>query len=87
MKKLSFLLFITAALSGCGEHTSVQTLDWYKTHNAERTAMIKKCKTNPGELASSPNCINAKKADNEISLDKRDGYRSRDPMNFSDKGK
>ena len=81
MKKLSaLLLFAAAALVGCGEKTPVQTVDWYKTHDAERLAMIEKCAANPGELAASPNCINAKTAANHLVVDKR-GYKKLTPIN------
>lgn len=81
MKKLSALLFFAAvALVGCGEKTPVQTVDWYKTHDAERLAMIEKCAANPGELAASPNCINAKTAANHLAVDKR-GYQKLTPIN------
>lgn len=83
MKKLSAFLFLAAvALAGCKESTPVQTVDWYKENTPERLAMLEKCKANPGELAASPNCINAKTAANHITLDKR-GYQQRAPMNFS----
>ena len=65
MKKLSAILLMAAAVSGCGENTPVQTIDWYQQHDAERREMIAKCKVNPGELAASPNCINSQQADNK----------------------
>ncbi|MFM2281206.1 MAG: hypothetical protein RLZZ444_3437 [Pseudomonadota bacterium] len=71
MKKLSIVLVVTAVLAGCGENTPVQTVDWYKAHDTERKAMIAKCKANPGELAASPNCINAQQAQNEKDLSRR----------------
>lgn len=81
MKKLSALLLVSAViLGGCGEKTPVQTVDWYKTHDAERLAMIEKCAANPGELAASPNCINAKTAANHLTVDKR-GYQKLTPIN------
>lgn len=52
MKKLSIALVVAAVLAGCGENTPVQTVDWYKAHEAERTAMITKCKANPGDRKS-----------------------------------
>ncbi len=56
MKKLSTLLFLAAlALVGCKDNDPVQTVDWYKANAPERAAMLAKCKTNPGELAASPN--------------------------------
>jgi len=87
MKKLSIVLAVAAAvLTGCGENTPVQTVDWYKANEAERTAMIAKCKANPGELEASANCMNATKAANELVLDKR-GYTKRAPINVSEGGK
>ena len=80
MKKISIVLIVAAVLAGCGEKTPVQTVDWYKTHEAERIAMIKECSANPGELAASPNCINAKTAANHLVVDKR-GYQKLTPIN------
>ena len=81
MTKITYLLFFSAVvLVGCGDKTPVQTVDWYKTHEAERIAMIKECSANPGELAASPNCINAKTAANHLTVDKR-GYQKLTPIN------
>lgn len=81
MKRLSALLFVSAVvLVGCGEKTPIQTVGWYKTHDAERLAMIEKCAANPGGLAASPNCINAKTAANHLAVDKR-GYQKLTPIN------
>lgn len=30
--------------------------------------MLAKCKANPGELAASPNCVNARAAQNQLDL-------------------
>ena len=73
MKKLSIVLIVAAVLAGCGENTPVQTVDWYKAHDTERKAMIAKCKANPGELAASPNCINANRAETVVDGAKRGG--------------
>ena len=81
MKKLSALLFLAAvALAGCKDNDPVQTVDWYKANAPERAAMLAKCKANPGELAASPNCINAKTAANHLAVDKR-GYKKLTPIN------
>lgn len=85
MKKAVLSLLIVALLAGCGENTPVQTVDWYKTHDMARKNMIAKCKTSPGELAASPNCINAQKAQNEKDLSRR-GYLKLPPVDFSKKG-
>ena len=50
------------ALAGCKEDKPqevVQTVEWFKEHKAEREAQLAKCKSNPGELAATPNCVNA----------------------------
>lgn len=65
MRKLSIVLVVAAFLAGCGDNTPVQTVDWYKTHDVEREEMLVNCKNNPGELAASPNCLNAQQAGNE----------------------
>ena len=55
-------------LTGCTQEALdlVQTVEWYKSHEAERTAMVTKCHNNPGQLASTPNCINAQQAVSDI---------------------
>ena len=74
MKKLSTLLILAAAaLAGCNETDPVQTVDWYKTNASERATMLAKCKANPGELAASPNCINANRAETAVDGAKRGG--------------
>ena len=74
MKKLSALLFIAAVtLVGCGDKDPVQTVDWYKANAPERAAMLAKCKANPGELAASPNCTNANRAETAVDGAKRGG--------------
>jgi hypothetical protein len=65
MKKLFVPLLIAVALAGCGENTPVQTVGWYRQHDAERNEMIAKCKSSPGGFAASPNCVNSQQADNE----------------------
>ena len=86
MKKLALFLVVAAVLAGCGDNTPVQTVDWYKAHEAERTAMIAKCRTTPGELDASPNCINATTAANHLVLEKRD-FTRRAPINALEGGK
>ncbi len=73
MKKLMVIVTTVTILAGCSESEPVQTVDWYKEHNAERLAMLEKCRNNPGEKQLTPNCMNAKQADNEASNARR-GY-------------
>jgi hypothetical protein len=67
MRKTTLVMAVVtvgSALSACAPKEPVQTVDWYKTHTAERDAMIARCDANPGELESTPNCINATDARN-----------------------
>lgn len=42
---------------------TVQTVDYYLANKADRQKAITDCDNNPGELAETPNCINAWEAD------------------------
>ena len=57
-------------LSGCTQEAldPVHTVEWYKSHEAERTAMVTKCHNNPGQLDKTPNCINAQQAVDDIAM-------------------
>lgn len=57
-------------LTGCTKEAlePVNTVEWYKAHEAEREAMLKKCLANPGQLAETPNCVNAKEAASRLFL-------------------
>lgn len=69
MKKFTVLLVVAGTLSmlaGCKEEKpveAVQTVDWYKANKIERAEVMAKCKANLGELAATPNCVNASRAD------------------------
>ncbi len=55
-------------VAGCTKEAldPVQTVEWYKTHEAERIAMATKCHNNPGQLEKTPNCINAQQAMSDV---------------------
>lgn len=40
-----------------------RTVEWYRTHPAERAQVRRLCLNDPGHLAMSPDCINAKRGD------------------------
>lgn len=64
MKIYLAIASLLAALAGCSEST--QTVEWYKEHEAERKTMLEKCRNNPGDLAASPNCVNARQAQKRL---------------------
>ncbi len=54
---------------GCTQELDpVQTVAWYKAHEAERIAMVTKCHNNPGQLNKTPNCVNAQQAVDDIAM-------------------
>jgi hypothetical protein len=79
LKKMSILLVVAAPLAllaGCKSEKPpevVQTVEWYKANRTERTEVLAKCKSNPGELAATPNCINATRADTSTTWSARGG--------------
>lgn len=79
MKKFTILLVVAGTLSilaGCKKDEVpevVQTVDWYKAHKVERAEVLTKCKANPGELAATPNCVNASRADSSTTWSAKGG--------------
>ena len=65
---VSLVLSGFLGVAGCTKESldPVQTVEWYKQHEAERLAMATKCHNNPGQLEKSPNCINAITAVNDM---------------------
>lgn len=66
LRPIVFSLALSGAigLAGCTKEAldPVQTVEWYKQHDAERIAVIQKCMNNPGQLEGTPNCVNARGA-------------------------
>ena len=69
MKKIFVPAILAAvfALAGCNSEET-KTVEWYlKPENKPALdAKIAECKNNPGELKSTPNCVNAFKAAERI---------------------
>ncbi|MFZ3014559.1 MAG: EexN family lipoprotein [Nitrospira sp.] len=70
LHSIVFGLVLSGALGivGCTQEAldPVQTVAWYKAHEAERIAMATKCHNNPGQLDKTPNCINAQQAVSDL---------------------
>lgn len=69
----AIVLAAIVALAACSKTEPVQTVEWYKAHTQERKAMLDRCHADPGELALTPNCVNAGKADAVVASARR-GY-------------
>lgn len=86
MRRIAFSIAVTAILAGCNKAPEpVQSVDWYKAHEAERETMLAKCKANPGELALTPSCVNAKAARDAIAFGAQSGVNATAPT-FKKKG-
>ena len=65
------LVAVTAALAGCYETDTSRppkTVGWFFEHRDELAVTLKACRDNPGELAKTPNCINANEARNKVTV-------------------
>ena len=71
MKASILLIAVAAALAGCNEADKSQqtkTVGWFLDHRDELAVALKACRDNPGELAKTPNCINANEARNKVTV-------------------
>lgn len=79
MKRFNVLLVVAGTLlmlAGCREDKSgevVQTVEWYKAQKTEQAEVLTDCKSNPGELALTPNCVNASRADSSTTWSAKGG--------------
>ena len=55
------LIIALVAISACKKEETFD-VDFYLANDAARTAKVKECRNNPGELRDSANCINALEA-------------------------
>ncbi|WP_377830916.1 EexN family lipoprotein (plasmid) [Bradyrhizobium lupini] len=71
LKTSIILIGTAAALVGCNEADKSQqtkSVGWYLDHRDELAIALNVCGDNPGEFASTPNCINANEARNKITI-------------------
>jgi len=66
MKKIVLGLMMVVLLCGCGP----KPVEFYKTHDAERKAVLDKWASNPGKFSTDKDCINALAADAELARKK-----------------
>jgi len=86
-KNVVVMLAAVAALSLAGCKEKVHTVEWFVEHKAEREAQLVKCHSNPGEMAKTPNCINATRAVNALILGGLFAPLSPPPVNTEDNNK
>jgi hypothetical protein len=76
MKKITLytaFLFIGCSSAAEPAQEEIKTVDWYKANKEAMTAKIKECEANPGQLRSTPSCINAGTAKSQLTFEKRGG--------------
>lgn len=84
VNRMMLVVAISTGIAACAPKEPVQTVDWYKTHEAERTAMVARCDANPGELEDTPNCINAIDAKNALMWSNHSAIKIK-PLTFGQK--
>ncbi|MVW78085.1 EexN family lipoprotein [Bordetella sp. 02P26C-1] len=52
---------LVVVLVGCGEATN--SVEHYAEHKDERSVKLQECRSNPGELRHTPNCVNAMRSE------------------------
>ncbi|MGV1766919.1 EexN family lipoprotein [Rhizobium rhizogenes] len=63
MKRLIFLTFLIG-LAGCSKQSEhIYSVDELMADQTLLSDIIAKCRSNPGELRATPNCMNAEAAD------------------------
>jgi hypothetical protein len=65
------LIAVVAGLAGCNEaepSRPTKTVGWFFDHRDELAVVLKACRDNPGELAKTPNCVNAAEARNKVTV-------------------
>jgi len=60
---LSFVFLDGSAMAQPLPPESQRTVEWYASHPSERSQVRRICLNDPGHLAQSPDCINAKRGD------------------------
>ncbi|RYZ91359.1 MAG: hypothetical protein EOP04_00655 [Proteobacteria bacterium] len=84
MRKFSGFLSMATSfsiLAGCEKSEVVQNVNWYKANKKERLEVLAKCKNNPGELLSTPNCVNANRAASDVTWGAKRGIEIK-PLTF-----
>lgn len=83
---LATAILCTVFIAGCNEEKpseTVQTVDWYKANVEEMKTQLAKCDSNPGQLALTPNCVNARKASEDSVWESRKGIVPPKPPTFN----
>ena len=76
------VIVVGIAVAGCSRDRARNTLDEYRADANLRHAQMERCKADPGTLAKTPDCINARQA---AVLEDRVRLRDVPPVGLSEK--
>ena len=75
------LIVVIGVLSACHSTEPTHSVEWFAENPEALKAAIAKCNGNPGELAATPNCVNAKRAQAKITWEAK-GVIHVEPLKF-----
>ena len=76
---------VVGILSACHPTEPTHSVEWFIDNRPALKEALAKCNSNPGELATTPNCINAKKAQGTITWGAKGGGVKVEPLQFGKK--
>ena len=79
------LIAAASILSACHPTEPTHSVEWFVEHRQELKDTVAKCNSNPGELAATPNCINASRASSEITWGAKGSGVKVEPIEFGKK--
>jgi hypothetical protein len=65
---LGIVVTVTSAACTPSPKAPHRTVNYYRDHDAERTEMLAACANDPGALAKTPDCVNARVAGSEADI-------------------
>lgn len=76
------LIAVAGILSACHSTEPTRSVEWFKVHHEEMQATLVACNNNPGELAATPNCMNAAEARNAVTWNAKGAGVKVEPLTF-----
>ncbi|PJR92428.1 hypothetical protein CN878_22310 [Ochrobactrum sp. 695/2009] len=64
------ILLTLATITGCSQAEKTYSVEDFLADEALLAEHVEKCRNNPGELAQTPNCVNAAAADGKARLER-----------------
>lgn len=78
-------LALALVLCACHPTEPTRSVEWFKVNRSSLKEVLARCNSNPGELAATPNCVNASRAKGEITWGAKGGGVKVEPIDFGKK--